>query len=429
MAQSRAEHIIVVGAGAAGLTAARELARTGRSVTILEAQDRCGGRILSLPETQFGYPAEGGPEFVHGDAPLTRRLLRDARLSLVPLGGTRWIAENGTFSRGQSRQPHEAEFHKVLRDLTDDMTVMQFFQRYFAGPEYQQLRRSIQRTVEGYDAADPTRASILALRDEWMNDAPRTQGRIAGGYGALIKFLADDCRRNGVAIHLGAVVSAVEPGEGQIVARCADGSRHIGDTVILAVPLPLLNEIALPPAEAARASAAANIGFGNVIKVLLRFRSRWWGERRTALSDLSFLISDAKIPVWWTQQPADPAVLTGWFGGPKTEAMAHLNPDQLVEVGLASLAGVFSLSPQDLVQELVVARAINWAHDPFARGAYSYVTPETRNAVAILDDASGSDVHFSGEALYLGPDMGTVEAALTSGLRTAQAVLSSSPQS
>jgi len=423
MVQPHAERIIVVGAGAAGLMAARELARAGRKVTILEAQDRCGGRILSLPEAEFGYPAEGGPEFVHGEAPVTCRLLREAQLSLVPPRGMRWVADKGTFSRGQSNPPHEAEFHKVLREQADDMTVTQFFQRYFAGPDYEQLRRSIQRTVEGYDAADPARASILALREEWMNDAPRSQGRIAGGYGALIRFLANDCRRHGASIHLGAVVSAIEVGAGQTVVRCADGIRHVGDIVILAVPLPLLKEIALPAVERTRAEAAAHIGFGNVIKVLLRFRTRWWAERRSELGDLSFLISDASIPVWWTQQPPDPAVLTGWFGGPRTEAMAHLSPDELVEVGVSSLASVFSLSPQDLAQELVAARAINWAHDPFARGAYSYVTPETRHAVSVLADARGSTVHFSGEAMYLGPDMGTVEAALTSGQQTARAIL------
>lgn len=423
MAQARAKHIIVVGAGAAGLMAARELARAGRKVTILEAQDRCGGRILSLPEAQFGYPAEGGPEFVHGEAPVTCRLLREAQLSLAPLRGTRWVAEKGTFSRGQASSPHEATFHKVLRELTDDMTVTQFFERHFAEPKYEQLRRSIQRTVEGYDAADPARASILALREEWMNDAPRTQGRIAGGYGALIGFLADDCRRHGAAIHLGAVVAAVELGAGQIAARCADGSRHVGDVAILAVPLPLLKEITLPADERARAATAADIGFGNVIKVLLRFRTHWWSERRSELGDLSFLISDAKIPVWWTQRPAEQPVLTGWFGGPKTAALGHLGPNELVEVGLASLADVFQLSPQDLASELVAARAINWAHDPFARGAYSYVTPETRRAVSVLADASGSTIHFSGEAMYLGPDMGTVEAALTSGLQTARAIL------
>ena len=70
IARPRPDHIVVMGAGAAGLMAARELVRTGKKVTIPEARDRCGGRIRPLPSADFGYPAEGGAEFVHGEAPV-----------------------------------------------------------------------------------------------------------------------------------------------------------------------------------------------------------------------------------------------------------------------------------------------------------------------------------------------------------------------
>jgi monoamine oxidase len=96
MAQPHADHI---GAGAAGLMAARELGRAGKKVTILEARDRCGGRIHPLPAAEFGYPAEGGAEFVHGEAPVTHGLLREAGLSLLPIQGTQWTVEEGKFSR------------------------------------------------------------------------------------------------------------------------------------------------------------------------------------------------------------------------------------------------------------------------------------------------------------------------------------------
>src|SRR4030088_2628604 len=368
MARPHPDHIVVIGAGAAGLMAARELARAGKRVTILEARDRCGGRIHPLPAAEFGYPAEGGAEFVHGEAPVTHGLLREAGLSLLPIRGTQWTMEDGKFSREESQDPHAAELHKAVQELKDDLTVAEFLRRHFAGPEYDRLRHSIERMVEGYDAADPERASILALREEWMAGGRNTQARIIGGYGALVEFLTAECRNHGVAIHLGSAVSAIEAGNGRSVVRCASGGAHGCDAVVLTVPLPLLKEIVLPPAERERVAAAAQIGFGNVIKILLRFETRWWVDKRMDLADLTFLLSDATIPVWWTQHPAEHPVLTGGLGGPKTEGMARLNEHELIEAGLASLAEIFGLDPKQLMRNLVAARAINQGEEPFAGG-------------------------------------------------------------
>jgi monoamine oxidase len=423
MTRPHFDRIIVIGAGAAGLIAARELGRAGRQVTILEARDRCGGRIHPLPLADFGYPAEGGAEFVHGEAPVTHALLREAGLSLLPLQGTTWTMEDGQFAPEDSEDPHEAELHKALHGLKDDLTVAQFLRRRFAAPEYRGLRHSILQMVEGYDAADPERASTLALRDEWMDGGDHAQARIVGGYGGLVEYLAAECRKHGVAIHLGSAVSAIESTNGRAVVRCASGDTHEGDAVILTVPLPLLKQIVLPAAERERAAAAAGIGFGNVIKILLRFETAWWLDQRSDLDDLTFLLSEARIPVWWTQHPADLPVLTGWFGGPKTAALADLGEPELIEAGLASLAEIFGLDPGKLKRRLVAARAINWAQDSLARGAYSYATPETRAAQAVLSRMDGGTIFFSGEALYRGRDMGTVEAALACGLETARSLI------
>jgi monoamine oxidase len=426
MSKPNAQHIVVIGAGAAGLMAARELARAGRRVTLLEARDRCGGRIYPLPDAEFGYAAEGGAEFVHGEAPVTHGLLREAGLKLLPIQGTPRTIEDGKILRRDIQAPHQAELQKALQDLREDLTVAEFLRRHFASPLYDGLRRSIERMAEGYDAADPERASTLALRDEWMDGGNHAQERIIGGYGALVGFLAAQCRHHAVAIYFGATVSGIEATDRSALVRCANGDAHTGDAVILTAPLPLLNQIALPAAERKRAAAAADIGFGNVIKILLRFETAWWLDQRNDLVDLTFLSSDARIPVWWTQHPADLPVLTGWFGGPKTESMANLGEHQLVERGLASIAEIFGIDSKLMIRKLVAARAINWAHDTYAGGAYSYATPGTRGAQAELSKCGGGTIFFSGEALYRGRDMGTVEAALASGLETARALLARS---
>jgi monoamine oxidase len=427
MAKRDPTHILIIGAGAAGLMAARELARGGKKVTILEARDRCGGRILELPEAEFGYKAEGGPEFIHGAAPVTRAVMRDGGLSRRRRGGSRWSKRSGKLLPDDWSMPHAREFYQALTAVQDDLPVAQFLDAHFADPTYDELRRSVTRTVEGYDAADPQRMSTLALREEWMARDDGEGGRIAEGYSALIDYLADDCRHHGGALHLGAEVVAIDTTEGGVVARCRDGSAFEADAAILSVPLPILAEIALPPPAHKRAAVAADIGYGNVVKLLLRFTTRWWADHRGQdLTDLSFIISNAAVPTWWTQQPATHPVLTGWYAGPKADRVASLSEAELIDMGLASLAEIFELPEARIRENLVAARAINWGNDPFARGAYSYATVKSRAAQHVLKAPADDAIFFSGEALYAGPDMGTVEAALASGQETAQTILAGS---
>jgi monoamine oxidase len=278
--------------------------------------------------------------------------------------------------------------------------------------------------IEGYDAADPARASTFALRDEWMVHGPGPQRRIIGGYGALIAFLASACRRRGGAIHLGAAVTAIETGGGRIAARCRDGAVHAADAAIITVPIPLLPDIALPRGARAKAAAGSDIGYGNVIKILLRFSKKWWADNGGRdLADLSFLFSDATIPTWWTQHPAGHPLLTGWFAGPKADRVPLLTASELVHLGLTSLAATFDLPFDRLTRDLVASTAINWGNDPLARGAYSYPTTKTRRAQSKLRKPDDGLVFFCGEALAAGGEMGTVEAALASGRETARAIL------
>jgi glycine/D-amino acid oxidase-like deaminating enzyme len=131
MVLSHRSDFLIVGAGAAGLMAARELVRAGKRVTVLEARQRCGGRIYALPAEEFGYPAEGGAEFVHGEASVTRTLMREARLSLSPRRGRRWTTRSGTLSPADGALPHAKRFYRALQEVEADLPIADFLETYF----------------------------------------------------------------------------------------------------------------------------------------------------------------------------------------------------------------------------------------------------------------------------------------------------------
>ncbi|MGH6990671.1 MAG: flavin monoamine oxidase family protein, partial [Stellaceae bacterium] len=332
--------IIVIGAGAAGLVAARDLARAGHKVTILEARDRIGGRIWQLDPAEWGYPAEGGGEFIHGAAPVTRALAAEAGLALTRGGGKRWDKRGGKLTDRADFVPSFGDFARSLAQLERDMPIQEFLDRYFVGAAHTRLRDAILRMTEGYDAADPARASTFALRDEWLGqDRDRQSHRLVEGYGALLHFLRADCERHGGAVLLSTEVKTVEWREGRARVHSADGRSFLGDRAIVTVPLPVLAEIDFRPAIPEKIAAAGKIGYGDVVKLLLRFQDAWWAKAAGHdLSRLSFMISDELVPTWWTQYPRRHPVLTGWLAGPRAAKLIGVSEGELIERGLASLA-------------------------------------------------------------------------------------------
>ncbi len=391
----------------------RELTRAGHRVTILEARDRLGGRIWELPADQFGYRAEGGAEFIHGEAPITKALVAEAGLTLVRArrDGQRWDKRSGKLSNRDDDVPGFDLVPAKLAALKRDLPIAEFLDRNFAADKFAAMRRSIIRMTEGYDAADPLRASTFALRDEWLGGGMRQSHRLEEGYGALMDFLAAEIRKGGGTIHLRAEVTVVEDTK----VRCANGARFNGDRIVVTVPLPVLHDIQFDPATTAQWQAADAIGYGDVIKLVFRFKHAWWSQALGHdLSHLSFMMSDEFVPTWWTQYPRPYPVLTGWFAGPRA-AQSRLSEAMLIERGLESLAHIFEQEVGTLRALLIAARALHWGQDKFARGAYSYATPESYAAQDELSKPVRGILYYAGEALYRGRDMGTVEAALANG--------------
>src|SRR5262245_13289211 len=87
--------VIIIGAGAAGLAAADELARARCSVLVLEARDRVGGRCWTRSDADLSVPVEMGPEFIHGRPQVTLSLMKRLGIRVLERSGERWIAQDG----------------------------------------------------------------------------------------------------------------------------------------------------------------------------------------------------------------------------------------------------------------------------------------------------------------------------------------------
>lgn len=414
--------VIIIGAGAAGLMAACELSRKGRSVVMLEARDRVGGRILPLQESEFGYPAQGGAEFVDGEAPLTRSLVREAGLSLVPVQGSLWRSDGKELYEEPDLDLEALQ--GALSRLEKDVSVAEFLETYLKEPKYESMRRVIIQTVEMYDAADPKRASAKALLGHYVS-FKFEQSRIKEGYGALVAFLENASKKSGVEIHLNMEVAAVDIQDGKARVSCTNGESFEAEKAILTVPLPVLGKIIFTPSLTPHKNAASHIGFGGVIKILLKFKDRWWSS--VAGKDLSdmFLLRFHESPfVWWTQYPEKHPVLTGWVSGPVVGEYAHRPDSEIVEDALSSLVSMFPVTKEELREKLVLSRVCNWVTDPHTLGGYSYETVDASTARRELLAPVNKTLFFAGEALDEGEQWASVEGALASGLQAAQEILS-----
>lgn len=413
------KEVVIIGAGACGLMAAHILAERGHKVQVLEARDRTGGRIHTM-RSGFSLPVEFGAEFVHGEQPLTNSLLKESASEKKLLDGKRYQLWDGSLDKGDFFGGDWTKVTRKLKHLEKDTDMQSFLDTYFPDEKYEGLRKKVKGFVEGYDAADMERVSALALREEWSGSDDDHQYHVSGGYSVIIDFLEKRFREAGGKILLSSPVVEIHWGGGKIALVTARGEEHNAEKVIVTIPLGVLRKggVKFFPSIPRQEAAFRSMGFGGVAKFFFEFKSAFWEDRGRTLKKMAFVFSDAEIPTWWTQRPDNTPLITGWLGGPPTWTLPN-SKDLLFDKAQQSLRYIFHCSSEEITSQILQWDIVNWVHDPHTLGSYAYPTTETRHALELIHEPIDDLVYFAGEAIYNGPAIGTVEAALYSGKEVA----------
>jgi len=174
--------VVVVGAGVAGLAAARRLAERGVSVLVLEARDRIGGRILTVRDERLPVPVELGAEFIHGSADEVTEIARNERLAVCDIHGERWRANRGTLAP-MDDDDFWTRLNGVMRHLdarrTPDRSFADFLAAKPGGRAHAHDRRLALEFVQGFHAADATRLSERSIANGAFPRSERNSGRPA----------------------------------------------------------------------------------------------------------------------------------------------------------------------------------------------------------------------------------------------------------
>ncbi len=423
---------IVIGAGVAGLTAARLLANAGRRVVVLEARDRLGGRVWT--DRTDGDVTDLGASWIHGitDSPVAAAAEAfGMRTVEFTVGGYQPDSRPIAYYGPDGRRLSDAAAQRFIDDIhAVDATLLGVVAASDPNASYRDVTETaIARQGWDEDRAQRVREYMEHRSEEqygaWIEDLAAhgldddiVEGDevvFPDGYDRLPTHLAE-----GLDIRFEHVVTRVGWSRDGVSVTTAHGT-FTGDTAVVTVPVGILRSddfVIEPPLPEPVAGALSRLEMNAFEKIFLRFPAKFWDDGVYAIRQ------QGPESRWWhswydlTALHGTPTLLT-FAAGPAATAIREWSEGEVVDSVLAQLRRLYG----DRVEQPTSVSITAWQDDPLTRGSYAYMT--VGSTTADHDDLAtpvGGVLHIAGEATWT-DDPATVTAALCSGHRAAENIL------
>jgi monoamine oxidase len=422
--------VIIVGAGASGLAAARSLQDAGKNALVLEARDRIGGRAHTN-YTFASHPVELGAEFIHGENVITWDYLRRYGLNaltafvddkaycmylnneLMPFD--RW----STFEELDYMDYSESKTYELATQWTERGNIDISLEKMLAACNIgfqPDLYRIIDNNYSVIHAANLDRLGVAGLLENSYEGDGYKNFRLVEGYSRLWQDFV--C---GLNICYSTVVTRIVWNADGVELATQDNKTFTAEKAIVTLPLALLQQEAVkfaPALPPEKCRAIAGLGVGSVTKLIFKFDEAFW------LNEMEGLFTALDTQSWyrpgWGRKDEAP-VLTCYSGATSAEALGKLGRDGARQLGLRHLETMFDRPLNDRAIDVLF---VDWQADPYSRMAYSYVPVDGVGLRSQLAQPVENVLFFAGEATHV-TRAGTVHGAMESGFRAAREVLGS----
>jgi monoamine oxidase len=423
--------VAVVGAGLAGLVAAREVNRRGAEAVVFDPRDRVGGRVWTLRDFDDGRHAEAGADLIEGDQTAVLDLARELGCRPVRIlrGGFGFHADGDAgFRRDMAgwekiskRLRADVDAYCVSEQRWDTAIARSFARRSVADWEKEvgatRDERRVLTGMRGFFLADPEELSLLMLVDQvasWGNPADVRMWRLREGNDELPRRLASKIRGK---IRLRTTVLSIATSRAGVRLKVAGRHGRRGevraDYAVVTAPASTLRDIAIQPALPARQrDAIERLPYGRATRVLAQFDRRFW---RGPLTPRAFGTDAGTGAVWDgnEQQRGPGGIVSFHAGGSASESLQRL----VSQGGRAIAKELEWLGSRGRAPRTV--RMIVWEADPWARGGYAFFPagfdPELRSWLS----RSHGRIVFAGEHTSI-RGQGYMNGAVESGIRAAE---------